>query len=184
MHGNRWKFKGVAVILLSSLFTIGGCSTTAVIEHPDANGRWTYKIAVTKPNTENEGKRGSLLYRGREPAVYFSSVIIGGSKYDYLFSIDPGDFSGYAEDPEYNAPTWRSSLRLTKEEQRRGWYFAPKDQRRSGTPAQWIWVRKENIEAFVDPDKLYRFSTRYGLIPESDQQEPSYQFRLRFGATL
>jgi hypothetical protein len=184
MHCYRRQLQGFAGFLLLSLVTLGGCHTVEVVEHPDAGGRWTYRINITRPNTENEGKRGALLYRGREPAVYFSSIIIGGSKYDYLFAIEPGDFSGYIKEPGYKAPTSTSSLPLKEEELRRGWYFAPEDRRRSGTPAQWIWVKRENIEAFVDPDKLYRFSTKYGLIPESDQQKPPIQFGLRFGATF
>jgi hypothetical protein len=183
-QGYAWKLPGLLTFMLFSLLAMNGCRTVNVVEHPDAEGRWTYRVVITKPNTENEGKRGYLLYRGKELTGHFSTIVIGETKYDYTFSINPGDFGGYARDPGYTPPTSTSPLQLTAGEQDRGWYFASADQRRQGTPIDWIWVKRENLEAFVDPDRLYKFINKYGLIPDADRQEPPFQFRLTFESKL
>ncbi len=55
------------------------------------------------------------------------------------------------------------------------------DQKRQDTPADWIWVKRENLEAFVDPDRLYNFINKYELIPKVEEREPPVRFRFSFG---
>lgn len=178
--GRACKLPGVFVLVLLLFSVVSGCRTIDVIEYPDAEGKWKYRVDITRPNTENEGRRGYLFYRGRELAGHFSTIIIGETKYDYTISIDPWDFGGYAKDPAYSPPTSTTSLRVEREEQKRGWYFASANQRRQDTPADWIWVKRENLEAFVDPDKLYLFINKYELTPEPEKGEPPVQFRFIF----
>ena len=163
---------------------LSGCRTIAVVEHPDAAGRWRYRVDTIRANTEKEEKRGRLFYRGRELPGYFSTIIIGDTRYDFTFRIDPSHFGGYAKDSGYMPPRAAASARLDPEELERGWYFAPMDQRRQDTPEDWIWVKRENLEAFVDPDKLYRFINRYELIQAPEERESPVQFGLFFKTTI
>jgi hypothetical protein len=175
---------GTFALLPLLFFVVSGCQSIDIIEYPDAEGRWKYRVDITKPDTENEERRAHLFYRGKELAGHFSTVIIGETKYDYTIRINPSDFSGYAKDPNYLPPPLPTQLGLVDEEEKRGWYFAPADQRRRDTPADWIWVKRENLEAFVDPDRLYRFINKYELIPNVEEQEPSIRFRFSFGSSL
>jgi hypothetical protein len=173
----RWAASLGLILLL--IVGLSGCQTTAVVEHPDAAGRWRYKLDTTRPNTEKGGERGRLYYRGRQLPGYFSTIIIGATRYDFAFRTDPSGFGGYAKKPGYT-PSKVVSMRVDPEDLERGWYFAPMDQRRQNTPDSWIWVKRENLEAFVDPDKLYRFVKRYDLIQAPEEQESPFQFGLFF----
>jgi hypothetical protein len=175
--GRAYKLLGIFAILLLS-FSAVSCLTIETVEHPDAAGRWKYRVNITKPHTENEGRAGHLFFRGRELPGCFNTIIIGKTKYDYRIRINPSDFSGYARDPGYVPPPSTSTLKLTPEELKRGWYFAAADQRRQDTPADWIWVKRENLEAFVKPDKVYTFIDKYKLNPKPENQEAPFSFRL------
>lgn len=161
---------------------LSGCQTVDTVEYPDAEAMWKYRVDFTKPGTENGGRSGHLFYRGWELAGYFSTVIIGETKYDYTIQIDPSDFGGYAKDPAYSPPPSTDLLRLEDEEKERGWYFAPADRRRADTPADWIWVKRENLQAFVDPDRLYRFLNKYELIQNAEENQPPIRFQFSFGS--
>jgi len=166
------------------VFTLFACQTIDVVEHPDAAGRWKYVVEVTKAGSEEEGRRARLYYRGKELPGHFSTVIVGETKYDYTIRIDPSDFSGYRKDQDYAPPPRASRDELQDEEEKRGWYFASADQRKRNTPADWIWVERENLEAFVDPDRLYRFINKYQIAPKVEESEPPFQFRFSFETGL
>jgi hypothetical protein len=176
-----YSLLGTFALLVLLFSALSACQSMGVTEYPDAAGRWKYRVDITKPDTENEGRRAHLYYRGKELAGYFSTVVIGETKYDYTFRINPSDFGGYAKDPDYSPPPLSARLGLEDEELKRGWYFAALNQRRQDTPADWIWVKRENLEAFVDPDRLYNFINKYELIPKVDEREPPVRFLFSFG---
>ena len=185
LNGNSGRsLLGTFALSVLLVLMLSGCQSIDTIEYPDAEGRWRYRVEVTKPGTEEEGRRAHLSYRGKELAGYFSTVIIGETKYDYTIRINPSDFSGYVKDPDYSPPDPTNRAGLEDEEKKRGWDFAPADQRKKDTPADWIWVKRENLEAFVDPDRLHRFLTTYELIPSVEEQEPPVRFRFSFGASF
>ena len=71
--------------------------------------------------------------------------------------------------------------RISKEEFKRGWYLAGLNQRRTETPGDWIWVKRENIEAYLDPRKMYSLISKYKISRILDGNDDLSPFRVRMG---
>jgi len=49
------------------------------------------------------------------------------------------------------------------------------------TPGDWIWVKRENIEAYLDPSKMYALISKYKISRILDGNEDLSPFRVRMG---
>ena len=68
------------------------------------------------------------------------------------------------------------------EELRRGWYTAALTEKRDETPSDWVWVKRQNLESYLNPKNLYEFVKRYRLstIIDEDDDDDRTPFRLGF----
>lgn len=179
------RIRSVAV-LLSAAVALTACRTLQRVEYPEPTGSWKHTTTSRwVPDHEAYREVGALAYRGRDITAYFSTVVIGERRYDYSIRRDPLSFEGYRE-AEGFAPAHAAApagaaaagAAASPEDIRRGWYFAPLGERRGETPASWIWVKRENLESYLDPNRLEPLARRYELLPITGQlpREPEVMF--------
>ena len=175
--------KGLAVLLLI-IITFICCKTFETIETLDLEKHWTYKIEITKPGTGSEGKLGHLYYRGKEIKSYFNSIIINDIEYDYFIRKDIQDFGGHIEDKEHISDISYSGLKIENDDIILGWYFADSSEKRQDTPRNWVWIKRENLKAFINPDKIDSFINNYELMPIIKGIEKLVNVRFEFTKTF
>ncbi len=164
-------------ILMLSLLLIPGCASIVSEEYPDPDERWRYEIRLTRKGTAREGEWGRLAYRGRELPSWFSTIVISGRRFDYLIRKEPADFLGYRQiddsageeepvrTPHDDPDDIHRPDPISERELDRGWYWADFAERKAGTPPDWVWIRRENLSAYVDPAELREFADEYELGP-------------------
>ncbi|MFP4431433.1 MAG: hypothetical protein ACLFPV_09300 [Spirochaetaceae bacterium] len=154
----------MALVTTVIALVVTACTTvtTEVRTGPEEN--WRYTITEPKRDTSPKGPLGKLEYRGRDIRPYFSRIVIGDRTFDYAIRIDRADFQGYRMATDQGQPEDDASL-LNDEDRERGWYFASLTGRRSGTPGDWVWVKRLNVEAFVDPSHMSRLADSLDLYP-------------------
>lgn len=167
----------ITAILSFTLLT--GCTVTKAIPQGDDHGKlsqnsssagWKYEIEITKPGTKSEGKLGRLYYKGEEIGSYFRIIVVGNRRYTFEKRRFEWNFGGYREEIEAELPESKSDLRIADAELERGWYTARLDRRRIGTPASWVWVKRGDLEAFVNPEKIEALARIYAIAPMSPHQ--------------
>ncbi len=155
----RSHSKSVAVCIVCAL--IAACATTTRLEPEE---QWEYTVTESQRIGRPALKTGALRFRERQISSYFSTVIIGSRRFEYVIRSDDEPFSGYRLDEEWNGdppePVGESVGRTVRN---RGWYFADYDELRPETPGGWIWVRRENLEAWVDPTAIETFAETHQL---------------------
>lgn len=158
----------VFALLLTACTTV----TTEVRTGPEEN--WRYTIKEPRRETSPKGPLGELEYRGRDVRPYFSRIVIGDKTFDYAIRIDRGDFQGYRMTTDGPRPA-EGNTPLSDGDREKEWYFAPLTGRRSGTPDDWVWVKRLNVEAFVDPRRISRLADSLDLYPIDGNtgEEPS-----------
>jgi hypothetical protein len=120
---------------------------------------------------------------------FFESIVIHGSRYDYTIRQQKGDFGGYRLDEDYQPVSGSGEGKqpepeeIDEEQLERGWYLAGLQNRRTGTPENWVWVRRLNLEAFVNPGRLREFASKFDLstIIDEEYERDSVRMGLGFG---
>jgi hypothetical protein len=166
-------------VLLAALLM--GCQTLVTQEHPAEN--WQYQIKADRVGEKRGIPWGYLFYKGRELKSYFSTLVISDTRYDFTINTEESDFGGYRVNKEYTDQSSQATERIGEEEMKKGWYLAGLEQRKLSTPDYWIWVKRQNVEAFLDPSSIYSFLKKYNIsaIVGGDKEEPSIGLRVGFG---
>jgi hypothetical protein len=167
-----------AGVVLAMLFLLG-CQTLVSKEYPGVD--WQYHIKTDNVG-ENRGiKWGYLFYKGRELKSYFNIVVIRETRYDFTIKTEESEAGGFWINAKHVTPLLSDDQRISKEEVKRGWYLASLNQRRADTPGDWIWVKRENIEAYMDPRRMYSLISKYKFSRILDGGENRSPFRVRMG---
>ncbi len=175
-----------AVLLVAGVWIIVGCTTVTSEVTPDREENWRYTVKEPRRESAPIGPVGELEYRGRDIAPYFDRIVISTRNFEYVIRVERSDYAGYrlSESPvEVNGTNSREAI--SEEELRREWYFAPLDRRKRGTPEEWVWVQRANVEAFVAPNRVSRLADALDINPIDGPQgdEPSPRFSVGIGIT-
>ena len=138
------------IILLLLCVLAGACSSSVL------RREWSHQILKNGDQTTREYREeGLLLYQGRPVPDRFSVIVCPIGSFVYrrppaLVSSSSGwlrDADGpvslpaaEAAVPREEGDTGVSPEDFGRDEALRGWYEAPFEARKSGTPAGWIWV--------------------------------------------
>ncbi len=189
------KVFGMLSALLTMLVLLPGLSGCATVRDHDRLGPeldWEYRVReqprIGSPNLET----GELWYRNRAIPTVFSEVVLFGERYTYRYRTEYDPFQGYRKDPEFEPPEiTEDGPELTRRERNRGWYLSELEERRPGTPSGWVWVRRENLGAYIDPREMREFAEYYGLHELSrrppatdDDRRSNVQFRFSVHQSL
>lgn len=157
---------GLTIAIVTAAFTLvlSACTTVTTEVRTGPEDNWRYTVKEPKRDTSPNGPLGELEYRGRDLQPYFSRIVVVDRSFDYTIRIDRADFEGYRMTTGEDTPEDGRRL-LSDEDRERGWYFAPLTSRRSGTPEDWVWVKRLNVEAFVAPRYISRLADSLDLYP-------------------
>lgn len=147
-------------------FTIGFLLLFSCLSFAD-NGNftenWKYEIEITNPGTRSEGKEGILLYKQNKVGDYFETVIISGNSFNFKSRMHLWDFAGYIKDKEFSKKEKYSKTKIVNNELEKGWYTGNYNEKKKNTPDSWIWISREELKAFINPEKLEEFVTKNNL---------------------
>ena len=192
------------VTLVIPLVSLAGCTTVRTRERPDPREDWVYTVRSGARRASEDLLYGELRYRGSVLPSYFSSVVIGTSRFNYSIRTPVEPFRGYRRDLDFELPADAAEYTdaaeyadaaepgpendtvdlFTRRDRNRGWYFGALHQRRRETPSWWIWVRRENLEAFLDPNRIEEFVRRYHLEPISPGVRARVEVRIQYSTQL
>ena len=169
-----------AVVLGLLLLLAVGCTSVQSREELAPDDRWSYTIRELPGRGER--LRGELTFRKRRMPLYFSEVVVGSRRFTVVLETTGEGFEGYLEDSQFSPPqTVSGGAPLGSSDRARGWYAAPLEQRRPGTPAEWIWVRRENLSAYLNPQRIDAFARNYQLAQMHEPREPRFRFMFSYG---
>ena len=151
----------VCIVFSSVLLSAGG--------HQDSNpepgsasgeGRTikvSYNIEKTNAGTRSEGRSHVLTINGYTLPDVFSLVYATDSFYDFKVAGQVWDDAGYVldRDKKGDAPYGETASVITDEDWELGWY--ENSRRKEGTPRSWVYVERDSLKAFVNPDEIDRF---------------------------
>jgi hypothetical protein len=124
---------------------------------------WQYEIEITDPGTRSEGKIGHLLYNGTEVPFLFDQIFVDGRLYSFHYKTNPWDFGGYqCDDIPVHFHT-DMNMKIVENEINQGWYLTENLQKKVLTPEYWIWIKRDTIEAFLDPNRIDSFIQAFDL---------------------
>ncbi len=151
--------KNLILFFLISVFLIS-CKTTD--DHLSAAGNWGYNIEITNKGTRSEGQWGHLSYKGNEVKGYFQSIMADNTLYVYHVRRYAWDFGGYKITRENVMPKL-SSVKITQDELKNGWYKATLAGKKINTPESWIWIKRDSLEGFLNPEMIDKFIATHHL---------------------
>ncbi|MBN1798560.1 MAG: hypothetical protein JW822_08275 [Spirochaetales bacterium] len=150
----------IVVIIFSS-----ACKTADADNAVQKNGSWTYEIETTLPGTKSEGQWGHLYYKGKEVPPVFELMLVNNTLYIYRIRELAWKFGGYEKQATAESKIVESSEKIATAEMEKGWYRAARDQWKTGTPSTWIWTKRDELKAFLDPAKMDLFVSHNKLKP-------------------
>lgn len=176
-------------LLVVGFISVTGCASVRTREDLQPDERWVY--TVRELPGRGERVRGELQFRSSRLPHYFSEVVIGERRFTMALRAADGDMEGYREDLHFSRIAEARALGheqsasaaepLSDSARRRGWYLGGLHERRPDTPDDWIWVRRENLEAWVNPRRVEAFATSYQLGAMNAQPQPRFQFMFSYG---
>lgn len=153
--------QGKALAACALCAFLAACATTTRIV-PDE--QWEYTVTESRRLGREPLVTGALRFRERTIPSYFSTIVVGSRRFEYVIRSDAEPFRGYRLDEEWNGdPPEPDGDPVGRTERNRGWYFAGHEELRPETPEGWIWIRRENLEAWVDPTAIETFAQRHNL---------------------
>ncbi len=163
--------KAATIITALLLVFATGCASVRTRDAMGPEGDWEYVIRVQPRVGSADLETGELRFRGRAIPTFFSELVVFGQRYQYRYRTERDPFQGYRADEEFELPEIiEAGPELTRRERNRGWYLAELEERRPGTPSGWVWVRRENLSAYLDPRELREFAGYYGLAAIADRR--------------
>ena len=186
----RLVVESVFAILLAGTLLITGCATVQRREGVPPDERWVY--TVRELPGRGERLRGELRFRNYRLPDYFSEVVIGERRFTMALRAATGPYEGYREDTAFTLdraigeliaqqPPEDEPSSLSTSERTRGWYLGGLHERRVDTPDEWIWVRRENLEAWVNPRRIEAFASSFQIAGMNEHPQPRFQFMFSYG---
>ncbi|MFP4385278.1 MAG: hypothetical protein ACLFSE_14635 [Spirochaetia bacterium] len=124
---------------------------------------WHYVVETTNPGTRSEGKIGHLFFRELEIPGVFDEIIVRNTLYQYYQRSHLWDFAGYVIEKDFSDKVAYGEDSINDSERRTGWYYGRRSQKKQDTPANWVWVRREGVQAFLNPEHIVEFVKKYRL---------------------
>jgi len=159
------SLKQIMISVLIIIIFISACKTADVNNAVQKNGNWTYEIETTLPGTKSEGQWGHLYYNGKEVPPVFELMVVNNILYIFRIRELAWKFGGYEKQATAESKIAESSEKIATAEMEKGWYQATRDQRKTGTPSTWVWIKRGTLEAFIDPEKIDSFINQNNLKP-------------------
>ena len=177
-------------VLLAGTLLITGCATVQRREEVPPDERWVY--TVRELPGRGDRLRGELRFRNYRLPDYFSAVVIGERRFTMALPAAAGAYEGYREDSAFTLdraigeliaqePPDGEPSPLSNSERTLGWYLGGLHERRVDTPEEWIWVRRENLEAWVNPRRIEAFASSFRIAAMNEQPQPRFQFMFSYG---
>ncbi len=186
--GASGRMRARLIGAVGTLFLVGfvaGCATAPEPVREEPADRWVHEIRERSRRDGPEERTGTLFYRRSVVTPYFSTVVIGKTRYSYIYPTDDDPFRGYRADP---APvpieTDKELEAVEGRSRRRGYYLAELEERRPNTPNDWVWVERGNIRAWVRPGMLEDLADRYALYPIDPEPRAPVRMRIEFRGTF
>lgn len=156
--------KSATSIVAVVLILLTGCATVRSRDPMGPEGDWEYVLRVQPRVGAVDLETGELRFRRRAIPTFFSELVVFGQRYEYHYRTERDPLQGYRLDATFEPPQIsEAGPELTRRERNRGWYLAELEERRPGTPSGWIWVRRENLAAYLDPREIREVAAYYGL---------------------
>ncbi|TVQ96225.1 MAG: hypothetical protein EA403_17010 [Spirochaetaceae bacterium] len=182
--------KAAMALLVLGLLSATGCASVQTREDLQPDDRWVYTVRELPGGSER--LRGELRFRNSRLPDYFSEVVIGERRFAMSLRAASGPYEGYREDQGFSFERTIGELKTLRPQtgepgalpasaRRRGWYLGGLHERRPDTPDDWIWVRRENLEAWVNPRRVEAFATSYQLGAMNAPTQPRVQFMFSYG---
>lgn len=173
----------VGLLVVAGL--IAGCATAPEPVREEPADGWAHEIRERTRRDALEEKTGTLFYRRGAVTPYFSTLVIGETRYRYVYPTEDDPFRGYRAEPEPVAVETDQDLEaLEGRSRRRGYYLADLKERKPGTPDDWVWVQRGNIQAWVRPGMLEDLADRHALHPIDPEPETPVRMRIEFRGTF
>ncbi len=173
----------IAVITIVTAFLSFGCATVRERERLPERPDWEYVVRVS--TRDDRFRHGELRFKGEAVEPVFSAVVIDDAMFTYTLRTADEPFRGYRREAEFTLPVGHSDVDFESYDRSRGWYLAELGERRVGTPENWVWVRRENVGAYVDPTRLREFASHHRLNRiETPQVETRVQVQLQYTIRL
>ncbi|TVR53111.1 MAG: hypothetical protein EA426_18210 [Spirochaetaceae bacterium] len=181
--GNLRKTLTIAVITIVTALITVGCATVRERERLPERPEWEYVVRVS--TRDDRVRHGELRFKGEAITPVFSSVVIDDAKFRYTLRTADEPFRGYRREAEFTLPADHADAEFDASDRSRGWYLAEIGERRADTPENWVWVRRENVGAYVDPTRLGDFASHHRLNRiEAPQVETRVQVQLQYTIRL
>ena len=181
--GNFRKILTIGTITIVTVLLSLGCATVRERERLPERPDWEYVVRVS--TRDDQVRHGELRFKGEAVEPVFSSVVIEDEKFTYVLRTADEPFRGYRREAEFTLPVGPADVDFELHDRSRGWYLAELGNRRAGTPEGWVWVRRENVEAYVDPTRLREFASHHRLNQiETPQVETRVQVQLMYTIRL
>ncbi|MFP4643918.1 MAG: hypothetical protein ACLFM0_06155 [Spirochaetales bacterium] len=151
----------ISAIILALVLS-GACASTT---RTTPEEHWEYSVTERRRLGSPAVENGVVRYRGSAVPTYFSEFVVGRRRFEYIVRSDEQPFRGYRLDENWErSPEVNDSLdEPGGRERNRGWYFGDLDELRPETPADWIWVRRESLRAWVEPQRIDAFADEHEL---------------------
>lgn len=124
---------------------------------------WRYIVETTNPGTRSEGKIGHLFFKELEIPGVFDEIIVGNTLYQYYQRSHLWDFAGYVIKKDFSDTVEYGEERIRDADTINGWYYGRRSQKKQGTPLNWVWVRREGVQAFLNPEHIVQFVKTHRL---------------------
>ena len=146
-----------------SLFVLVGLLLAACSSSGAIRSDWEHRILTSGETSSREYREeGLLLYRDRLVPPAFSTILcpVGAFVYRRPHAL-VASFTGWLRDRSKLDSLMEEAAygeTMSKDEIARGWYAASWDQRRKGTPPDWVWVSFTTKGYWLKPQGLYYYS--------------------------
>lgn len=155
------------IYLIFAVFSVLTCVSTNNVSDNHNQNNWTYKIEITSPGTRSEGQLGHLFYNKQEIGPFFDIVVVGDAVYEYRLKRRLWDFGGYVQITDNSYTPVSCKVKITDAEITQGWYISKITCKKQGTPSDWIWIKRDDLNVFVYPKRIGALVHNYKLEPIS-----------------
>ncbi len=156
------KYFLICTAVFSLSFLAAGGKGESVSDPGTASGegrsiKISYQIQKNDEGSRSEGSIHILTINGYTLPYVFSYVYAADVPYVFEDKTQRWDDGGYIRNlDDKGTPRFEKSAReISEDDWTLGWYEG--STQKKGTPRSWVYVERENLKAFVNPDELRRF---------------------------
>ena len=123
----------------------------------------SYNIQKTNAGSRSEGRSHVLAVNGYVLPDVFDLVYAADAYYRFEPGAQVWDDSGFVLDrtKKGDAPYGETDRSISGRDWELGWYEGSR--RKEGTPRSWIYMERDDLKAFINPDEIDRFVRYKGL---------------------